>query len=241
MQTIRLTMAQAAGEAISVNAADPMIDGQRAAALPGRLRHFRPRQRHLPGSEALEAVQDRAADLARPERAVDGPGGDRLRQGHEAPPDHDRHLIDRPGRHQHGHGRRRCHTNRLPLLILSGDIYRQPSARSRAPAGRAIRRPDDLGQRRLQAGHPLLGPHHPSRADHPVAAPGHSRQCWTRPTAARPSSGLCAGHPGDGLRLSRWPFFETRRPAQGSRGRGRTREQVAAAAELLLKSAKKPF
>ena len=54
-----------------------------------------------------------------------------------------------------------AHTNRLPVLLLSGDYYVSRAARPGAAAGRAFRRPDAQRQRRLQAGGALLGPDHP--------------------------------------------------------------------------------
>ena len=77
-----------------------------------------------------------------------------------------------------------------------------PNRRPRAAAGRALRRPDGHGERRLQAGHPLLGPDHPPRADRLVAAAGggdDARSRRLRPGLHR----ALPGHPGRGLRLSR--------------------------------------
>ena len=79
---------------------------RRGAAVPGRLRDLRARQRHLPRPGAGGGTR-RAADVARPERAGDGAGRGRLRQGDAAPPDHGRHVVDRSRRAQHGHRRRR--------------------------------------------------------------------------------------------------------------------------------------
>ena len=104
MNTIRLTMAQALVRWLMAQRTE--IDGDEVPLFAGRVRDLRPRQRHLPRRGA-GGGQGRAADLARPERAVDGAGRDRLRQGQEAPADHGGGQLDRPGRHQHGHRRRR--------------------------------------------------------------------------------------------------------------------------------------
>ena len=81
-----------------------------------------------------------------------------------------------------------AHANRLPLLLLAGDTFQSRDPRSGAAAGRALRRPDDDGQRRLQAGHPLLGPDHPARAARALAAARAWRRCSTRRRADRRSS-----------------------------------------------------
>ena len=90
--------------------------------------------------------------------------------------------------------------NRLPVLFLGGDTFAEPRARPGAAADRAVRRPDPHGQRLLQAGRSLLGPHHAARADHLVAAAGgrhHARPGELRAGLHRPRP----GRPGRGLRL----------------------------------------
>ena len=77
------------------------------AALPRRLRDLRPRQRHLP-LRGAGGGEGRVSDLARAERAVDGARRGRLRQGEAPPADHGGALLDRPGRRQHDHRRRRA-------------------------------------------------------------------------------------------------------------------------------------
>ena len=104
MNTVRLTMAQALVRWLMAQRTE--IDGVEVPLFPGRVRDLRPRQRHLP-QRGAGGGQGRAADLARAERAVDGAGGDRLRQGQGAPPDHGGGELDRAGGHQHGHRRRR--------------------------------------------------------------------------------------------------------------------------------------
>ena len=81
-----------------------------------------------------------------------------------------------------------AHANRLPVLLISGDTFVEPPSRSGAAAGRAFRRPVDHRQRRVQGGDALLGPDHPSGADHLVVAAGGRRRCSIPPIAARPSS-----------------------------------------------------
>ena len=141
------------------------------AAVRRRVRDLRARQRHLPRRGARGGAGP-AADLARAERAVDGAGRDRLRQGQAAAPDHGRGELDRPGRAQHGDrgrgGARQPAADPAPLRRH----LRQPRARPGAPAGRALPRPDDDRQRRVQGGDPLLGPDQPPGADHRLPAPG---------------------------------------------------------------------
>ena len=57
-----------------------------------------------------------------------------------------------------------AHANRLPVLLLPGRHLHRPRAGSGAAAGRALRRPDHDGQRRLPPGLALLRPDHPARA-----------------------------------------------------------------------------
>ena len=81
-----------------------------------------------------------------------------------------------------------AHANRLPVLLLSGDTF---ASRLPDPVLQQVEHfedPTDHGQRRVQGGQPLLGPHHAPRADHPLAAARGARRCSTRPTAARRSS-----------------------------------------------------
>ena len=127
-----------------------MIDGERGAAVRRRVRDLRPRQRHLPRRGAGGGA-GRAADLARPERAVDGARRDRLRQGQAragrswSPP-----ASIGPGATNMVTAAGVAHANRLPVLLLAGDTFANRRARSGAAAGRALRRPDDHRQRRLQ-------------------------------------------------------------------------------------------
>ena len=170
------------------------------APVRRRVRHLRARQRHL----LLRSARGGAgspADLARPERAVDGARRHRLRQSQAPSADHDRDDVDRPRRAQHGD--RGGHGARQPPAGAA-DLRRhlhQPPAGPGHAAGRAFRRPDHHGQRRLQGGDALLGPHHPSRADHLVAAA--SRRHDARSGGLRAGvPGVAAGHAGTRLRLS---------------------------------------
>ena len=64
-----------------------------------------------------------------------------------------------------------AHVNRLPVLLIPGDVFANRAPRPGAAAGRGLRRRHRLGQRRLPPGQPLLRPHHPARAAADRAAP----------------------------------------------------------------------
>ncbi len=79
-------------------------------------------------------------------------------------PDHGGHHLDRARRPQHGH-RGRSGPRQPPAGAAAVRRHlRQSAPRPGAAAGRALRRPDPHRQRRLQAGHPVLGPHRAPRA-----------------------------------------------------------------------------
>ena len=194
--TIRLTAAQAMMRWLSVQMTE---DGD--ALHRGRLGDLRPRQRRRHRRGAARHRR-RAADLARPERADHGARGDRLRQDEAAAAGACGHLLDRPGLDQHGDG-----GGARPRQPAAGAVHlrrrlRQPPARPGAAADRGLRRRHGLGQRLLQAGHPLLRPHlapraHPDRA---AARPAHAdRSGRLRPGLPR----LLPGRAGRGLRLPR--------------------------------------
>ena len=117
----RLTMAQA----LVTHLVAQRIDHRRrgAASVRRRLCHLRPRQRHLPGRGPRRGARP-SADLAGAERAVDG-----LCRGSLMP----RHIgADRicvatssigPGATNMVTAAAVAHTNRLPVLFLSGDIF----------------------------------------------------------------------------------------------------------------------
>ena len=77
-----------------------------------------------------------------------------------------------------------AHANRLPLLLFSGDYF---AHRIVDPVLQQVEHFGDptVRCRRLQAGDPLLGPHHPAGADRPVAAPGAGGDA--RPGRLRPA------------------------------------------------------
>ena len=197
MKTVRLTTAQAIVRFLI--AQRTVIDGRGVAALPGRVRDLRPRQRHRPRLRARRGAR-RAADDPRPERAGHGAGRGRLRQGDAAAPDHGRHVLGRTRRHEHGHGGRRRDGEPAALLLLSGDTFQ---SRIPDPVLQQVEHfgvPVDHGQRRVPGGDALLGPHRPSRAGRPVAAAGRrddARPRRLRPGVHRPA----AGRPGGGIRL----------------------------------------
>ena len=68
-----------------------------------------------------------------------------------------------------------AHVNRLPVLLLPGDVFAEPPARSGVAAGRGFRRRHGLGQRLLPSGVALFRPHHAAGADHRGAAARHER------------------------------------------------------------------
>ena len=93
-----------------------------------------------------------------------------------------------------------AHANRLPAAAAGRRHVRQPHPGPGAAAGRALRRPVGHGQRRLQAGDPLLGPDRAARAGRPHPAP--RRRHDARPGDVR--AGLprpAPGRAGRGLRL----------------------------------------
>ena len=116
---------------------------------------------------------------------------------------------------------------------------RQPPARSGAAAGRALRRPHRHGERRLQAGHPVLGPHHPARAGDPLAAPRRGDDARSgRLRAGVPRAS--ARRAGRGVRLPR-PFFEPDgppspgpRPDTGQLARARRCARPVAPSPLII-------
>ncbi len=94
-----------------------------------------------------------------------------------------------------------AHSNRLPLLLLSGRYVRQPLPRSGPAAGGALRCTIHHGERCVQGGDPLLGPHRAARADSAVAAAGGRHHAGSRRLrAGLPRAG--AGRAGRGFRLS---------------------------------------
>ena len=171
--------------------------------------------------------------MAGSERARNGAGGDRLRQG-DAPTaadggDH----IDRPWRPQPRDRRRRGDGQPLARVAVVGRHVPEPATRPRAATGRTLRQPVDDGERRVPRRRPLLGPDHPARASHPVVAPsprhdarpGRVRAGVHRPAPRRASRGL---------RLPRAPVRASRprdRPPTSRRRPGRRGDRHAAPGE----------
>ena len=167
---------------------------ERGAPVPRRVRDLRPRQRHVPGRGARGRAGP-APHVARPQRAVDGDGGGRVRQGEAAAPDHGRHELDRAGGAEHGHRGRHRAREPAPRAPALRRHVREPRPRPGAAAGGAVRRPHRHGERRLPAGDPVLGPDRAPGAAAPVAPPG--RRHDARPRRLR--TGLPrapAGRPG---------------------------------------------
>ena len=120
-KTLRLTVAQALVRYLTKQMA--VIDGERLPIVAGMLGDLRPRQRrgHRRGA-AISARDSLPTFRAHNEQAM-AHGGDRFRQGIVPPPRHGLHHLDRPRRAQHGHRRGVAHVNRLPVLLLPGDVF----------------------------------------------------------------------------------------------------------------------
>ena len=135
MATIRLTMAQALVRYLAAQRTE--CDGRTVPLFGGVWAIFG--HGNVAGiGEALAAHRDRSADVSRAQRAGDGAGRDRLRQG-DAPAAHDGlHHLDRPGRHQHGHRRRGGACRSAAGAAAAGRRVRLAPARSGAAAGREL-------------------------------------------------------------------------------------------------------
>ena len=188
MKTIRLTMAQALVRWLC--AQRTVIEGAEAPLFGGVFAIFGHGNVTCLG-EALEAVQDQLPTWRGQNEQSMALAGDRLRQGQEAPPDHGRDQLDRPGRHEHGHRRRRRAQQSPADPPARGRHLRQPRARPGAAAGRALPRPDDHRQRRLQGRDPLLGPDRAARADHRARCRRRSRPCSIPADCGPAFLGLC--------------------------------------------------
>ena len=130
-----------------------------------------------------------------------------------------------------------AHTNRLPVLLLSGDYY---VSRLPDPVLQQVEHwgdPTHQRQRRLQAGDPLLGPDHPARAADPVTAAG-ARASSSIPADCGPAFlGLCQDVQAEAFDYPA-RFFE-KRVHHIPRPRPDVRQLEQAAA--LLRSARKPL
>ena len=197
MTTIRLTTAQAIVRWLLAQRTE--IDGDEVPIFAGVFAIFGHGNVTSLG-EALEPVQDRLPTYRGHNEQSMALAADRVRQGDARPADHDRDVVDRAWLDQHGdrRGRRPRQPAAGPAPV--GRHVPAPDRRPRPPAGRALRRPDDHGRRRIQAGEPLLGPHHQARPDRPVAAAGPRRDA--RSGDARTGVLRAApGRPGRGVRL----------------------------------------
>ena len=167
------------------------------AAVPGRVRDLRARQRARPGHRAAEAGRFRCG-AGTTSRAWRWPRSATRRRPTAARSA--RHVVDRAGRAEHGHrGRRRARQPAAAAAAARRHV-RQPRAGPGAAAGRALRRRDGHGQRRVPRGQPLLRPDHPARAADRDAAAGGPRA--HRPGRLRAGdAGAAAGRAGRGVRL----------------------------------------
>jgi len=91
----------------------------------------------------LTMAQGLTRYLAAQSSEVDGPGGGRLCQGEPAASHHGLHQFDRAGCHEHGAAAAVAYANRLPLLLLPGDVF-------------ASRRPDPVLQQVEAFGDPTI-------------------------------------------------------------------------------------
>jgi hypothetical protein len=114
--------------------------------------------------EALYSHRDALPTFRAHNEQADGACGDRLCQGQHAPPDDGVHDVDRPGATNMVTAAALAHVNRLPVLLLPGDVFRFARAGPGAAAGRGLPRRRRIGQRLLQAGVALFRSHHASGA-----------------------------------------------------------------------------
>ena len=186
MKTVRLTTAQAIVRFLIAQRTE--IDGREAPLFPGVFAIFG--HGNVTGlGYALDEARDELPTLPGPERAGDGAGGGRLREGDAPAPDHGRHLVDRAGRAEHGDGGRgrdgepaaRCCCSRA-TRSRAGSPTRCCSRSS--TSGRPRRRSTTPSARSRATG---TGSSIPPRS--PSRCRTRSRRCSTRRTAARLSSG----------------------------------------------------
>ena len=126
--------------------------------------------------------------------------------------------------------------NRLPVLLLPGDIFATRAAEPGAAGARGPALARRLGQRRLPARVALLRPHQPARAaavrpargDARADRPGRDRRRHARPPPGRPGRGLrLAGGAVRAARLARPPAAARARRAGRGRGAAARRPQAA--------------
>ena len=132
------------------------------------------------------------------------------------------HVVDRTGRDQHGDRRRGRH-DQPPAGAAAARRHLRAAARAApgAPAAGVVTVAGHLGQRLLQAGVALLGPHQPPGAAAHRAARSDARADLARRDRRR-HAGAAAGRAGRGLRLSR------RRCSRSASGRFRASARDAA-------------
>ena len=197
--TVRLTMAQALVRylaALRIDGEDaevPLFGGVFAIFGHGNVAGI---------GEALYRASRRAADVSRAQRAGDGARGDRLREGAHAPPDDGVHDVDRAGRHELVTAAALAHVNRLPVLLLPGDIFV-----TRAPDP-VLQQVEDFQDGTVSANdcfRPVS--RYFDRIAHPaqlLTALPRAMRVLTDPGAVRAGDArAAAGRAGDGVRLSR--------------------------------------
>ena len=96
--------------------------GWRDAIVRRRVRDLRARQRRRHRRGAARQSRS-AADLSRAQRAGHGARGHRLFEGTLPPADDGLHHLHRPGRDQLVTAAALAHVNRLPVLLLPGDVF----------------------------------------------------------------------------------------------------------------------
>ena len=235
--TVRLTMAQALVRYLCTRR--PMIDGERVPLFPGVFAIFG-HGNVTCLCEALEAVQDvlptwrgqneQSMALA----AIGFAKAKRRRQIMVAA------LLDRAGRHQHGHRRRRA---RMPTACRS--CCSPATSSPAAVPDPVLQQVEHFGNPTItvndafKAGDPLLGPHHPSGADHLARCRRRSRRCSIPADCGPAFIGALPGHAGDAFDYPE-AFFEPTRPPR-SRARGPTATELARRGRRCCKTAKKPL
>jgi 3D-(3,5/4)-trihydroxycyclohexane-1,2-dione acylhydrolase (decyclizing) len=160
-----------------------VIDGRAAAAVRRRLGDLRPRQRRRLG-EALYQVRDELPTYrAHNEQAM----------AHAAIAFAKASFRRRmmactssigPGATNMVTAAALAHVNRLPLLLLPGDVFANRAPDPVLQQVEDFRRRHGQRQRLLPAGVALLRPHHAARADHPGAA--RAMQVLTDPAECGP-------------------------------------------------------
>ena len=218
MKTIRLTMAQAL-----VRCSDRPAHRdrrQRSAAVRRRLRHLRPRQRHLPrrGARARSRTSCRPGAARTSSRwrwpRVAYAKAKRRRQIMIAT------SFDRPGLHQHGHRRRRraCQPAAGPVPAR-GDTFATASPTrccSRSSTSTIRRSPSTTPSRPVTRYWDRITRPEQIIASLPQARGRHARSRRLRPGLHRPRP----GRPGRGVRLPASP--SSRRGSTASRDPGPT-------------------